>query len=63
MKHTMNELNLESMNCKELAHFIVANRETKEGIEARQIYIQRLVGKAKNCGIELYRSEMQLPLP
>jgi hypothetical protein len=51
------------MNREELAHFIVANRETKERIEARRVYIRRLAEKAKNNGIEFYRSEMQFPLP
>lgn len=53
----MNELNLESMNREELARFIVAHRDTIEGVEARRIYIRRLAEKAKSCGIDFYQSE------
>lgn len=35
----MNKINLDSLNREELARFIVANRDTPEGIEARRIYI------------------------
>jgi uncharacterized protein with von Willebrand factor type A (vWA) domain len=53
----MNESNFDTMNRDELARFIVAHRDTKEGIEARRIYINRMAEKAKSRGIELRRYE------
>ncbi len=58
----MDKLNFDTMSREELAHFIVAHRETAEGIEARRVYIRRMAEKAKSCGIDFYRSEIQSKL-
>lgn len=44
----MNKLDFESMTRDELAHYIVAHRDTAEAIEARRVLIRRLLEKAKN---------------
>jgi hypothetical protein len=49
------KINLDSLNREELARFIVANRDTPEGIEARRIYIRRLAKKVENCGTKFYQ--------
>lgn len=51
----MNKINLDSLNREELARFIVTNRDTPEGIEARRIYIRRLAKKVENCGTKFYQ--------
>jgi hypothetical protein len=55
----MNNLNFDKMNRDELAHFIVANRDTLEGKEALKTYISRMMKKAKNMGIDLAKLENQ----
>ena len=47
----MNTTNLDNLNREELARFIVAHRETPEGIEARRLYINRLAQKVNNSGV------------
>ena len=47
----MNSTNLDSLNREELARFIVAHRETPEGIEASRLYINRLAQKVNNAGV------------
>ena len=47
----MNTKNLDSLTREELARFIVAHRETPEGIEARRLYISRLAQKVNNAGV------------
>jgi hypothetical protein len=47
----MNAKNLDSLSREELARFIVAHRETPEGIEARRLYISRLAQKVNNAGV------------
>ena len=51
----MNTTNLDHLNREELARFIVAHRETPEGIEARRIHIRRLAKKVENCGTKFYQ--------
>jgi hypothetical protein len=47
----MNSTNLDSLNREELARFIVAHRDTSEGIEARRLYIRRFAHKVNNAGV------------
>jgi len=51
----MSEADLEQMGRQELAHYMVAHRDTPEGEEARRVYIRRLLAKAKAQGIDLSR--------
>lgn len=58
----MNTKNLEKLNREELARFIVAHRETPEGVEARRIYINRLAQTVNNSGINFKQPQlMELP--
>ena len=54
-----NNLNLHNMTRDELAHYIVAHRNTPQGIEARRIFIRRMAEKAKSHGIKFDRSQIQ----
>ena len=47
----MNTKSLDNLTREELARFIVAHRETPEGIEARRLYISRLAQKVNNAGV------------
>ena len=58
----MTNINLDNLTREELARFIVANRETREGIEARRIYIGRLAQKVESAGLDFYKPSAQLPL-
>ena len=49
----MNKPNFDKMSRQELAYFMVANRNTPQEIEARRIYIRRMLEKAKQQGIKL----------
>ncbi len=53
----MNKPNFDNMSRDELAHYIVAHRNTTEGIEARQAYIRQMAKKAESCGIDFYRTQ------
>lgn len=55
-----NKPNFDNMSRDELAHFMVANRDTAEGIEARRVYIRRMAEKAKSLGIDFYRADLQV---
>ncbi len=55
----MSKLNFDTMSRDELAHHIVAYRDSLHGIEARRAFIRRMVEKAKSLGIEIDRSEVQ----
>lgn len=57
----MDKMNLDSLSREELARFIIANRESAEGREARRIYIRRLAQKAASCGIEFYKPQVPSP--
>jgi hypothetical protein len=52
---TMSKLNFENMNRDELARYMVAHRDTPDGIEARRAYIRQMAEKAKSQGIDLYQ--------
>ena len=51
----MDEPNFEKMSRQELAYFMVANRNTPEEIEARRVYIRRMLEKAEKQGVELHQ--------
>ncbi|HEY9813526.1 MAG TPA: hypothetical protein V6D31_08315 [Candidatus Sericytochromatia bacterium] len=53
----MNKLNFDTMSRDELAHYIVAHRNTSQGIEARRLFIRRMAEKAKSYGIALHQPE------
>jgi hypothetical protein len=55
----VNKLNFDTMSRDELAHYMVAHRDSPDGIEARRVYIRRLAEKAQTCGVEFYRPELQ----
>jgi hypothetical protein len=48
-------LNFERMSRDELAQYIVAHRDTPDGLEARRVFIRRLAQKADKKGIELQK--------
>lgn len=50
----MNEINFDNMSRDELAHYIVAHRDTPDAREAQRVYIRRMAEKAKKKGIDLY---------
>jgi hypothetical protein len=52
----MSKPNFASMSRDELAHYMVAHRDTPEGIEARQAFISQMAKRAESRGIEFYRS-------
>ncbi|HLO50642.1 MAG TPA: hypothetical protein VK211_19650 [Kamptonema sp.] len=49
----MSKLNFENMNRDELARYMVAHRDTPDGIEARRAYIRQMAQKAKSRGIDI----------
>lgn len=51
----MDKPNFEKMSRQELAYFMVANRNTPEEIEARRVYIRRMLEKAEKQGVELHQ--------
>jgi hypothetical protein len=55
----MNKLNFDSMSRDELAQYMVAHRNTPEGIEARQAFIHQMAKRAESRGIDFYRSQSQ----
>ncbi len=56
----MNKFNFDAMSRNELARFIVAHRDTEDGVEARRVYIRRMAEKAKKHGIDLYQPGVQV---
>jgi hypothetical protein len=44
------------MSRDELAHYMVAHRDTPEGIQARQAFISQMAKRAESRGIDFYRS-------
>lgn len=50
----MTEINFDNMSRDELAHYIVAHRDTPSAREAQRVYIRRMAEKAKEKGIEFY---------
>lgn len=59
----MNKPNFDSMNRDELAHYMVAHRNTPEGIEARKAFIHQMAKRAESRGIDFYRSQSQMTSP
>jgi hypothetical protein len=59
----MNKPNFDSMSRDELAHYMVAHRNTPEGIEARQAFIDRMAKTAESRGIDFYRVQSQTTSP
>jgi hypothetical protein len=57
---TMNKPNFDAMSRDELAHYMVAHRDTSEEVEARRVYIRRMAEKAKSRGIEFHRPEVEI---
>ena len=53
---TMNELNFDNMTRDELAHYMVAHRNTPEALEARRALIRQMAKRAESRGIDFYRS-------
>jgi hypothetical protein len=47
--------NFEQMTRDELAHYMVAHRDTPEGIEATQVFISQMAKRFESRGIEFYR--------
>ena len=52
----MNKPNFDAMSRNKLANYVVAHRDTQEGIEAQQAFISRMAKSAESRGIEFYRS-------
>ena len=44
----MNKPNFDGMSRDELAHYMVAHRDTPEGVEARQAFIQQMAKRAES---------------
>lgn len=55
----MDKPNFDSMSRDELAKYMVAHRNTPEGIEARQAFIHQMAKRAESRGIDFYRSKAQ----
>jgi hypothetical protein len=53
----MSKPNFDSMSRDELAHYMVAHRDTPEGLEARQAFISQMAKRAESRGIVFYRSQ------
>jgi hypothetical protein len=51
----MSTPNFAVMSRDELAHYMVAHRDTPEGIEARQAFIRQMAKSAESRGIDFYR--------
>jgi hypothetical protein len=56
---TMNELNFDNMTRDELAHYMVAHRNTPEAVEALRALIRQMAKRAESRGIDFYRSNIQ----
>ncbi|WP_206813574.1 hypothetical protein [Chroococcus sp. FPU101] len=56
----MNEINFETMSRDELAHYIVAHRDTSGAKEAQRVFIRRMAEKAQKHGIDFYLPNNQL---
>lgn len=52
----MSTPNFAAMSRDELAHYMVAHRDTPEGIKARQAFISQMAKRAESRGIDFYRS-------
>jgi hypothetical protein len=52
-------LDFNAMSRDELAHLMVAHRDSVHGIEARRAFIRRMKENAKKYGIEIDQPEVQ----
>jgi hypothetical protein len=59
----MNQPNFDNMSLDDLAHYMVAHRNTPEGIEARQAFIHQMAKRAESKGIDFYRLQSQETSP
>ncbi len=59
----MNKPNFDNMSRDELAHYMVAHRNTSAGVEARQAFIHQMAKRAESRGIDFYRSRSQAISP
>ena len=55
----MDKPNFDGMSRDELAHYMVAHRDTPEGVEARQAFIEQMAKRAESRGIDFYRLNVQ----
>lgn len=51
----MNELNFDNMTRDDLAHYLVAYRDTPETVEATRALMRQMAKRAESRGIDLYR--------
>jgi hypothetical protein len=56
-----NKPNFNEMTRDELAHYIVAHRDTPEGMEARRVFISQMAKRFESRGIDFYRRNQQSP--
>jgi hypothetical protein len=59
----MNKPNFDDMSRDELAHYMVAHRNTPEGTEARQAFIDQMAKRAESRGIDFYRLQSPTTSP
>ena len=55
----MSELNFDNMTRDELAHYMVAHRDTPEAVAATRALIRQMAKNAESRGIDFYRSQSQ----
>ena len=55
----MGEINFDNMTRDELAHYMVAHRDTSESVEARRALIRQMAKRAQSRGIDFYRSNLE----
>ena len=55
----MSELNFDNMTRDELAHYMVAHRDTPEAVAAIRALIRQMAKNAESRGIDFYRSQSQ----
>ena len=55
----MSELNFDNMTRDELAHYMMAHRDTPEAVEAIRALIRQMAKNAESRGIDFYRSQSQ----
>lgn len=53
----MNELNFDKMTRDELAHYMVAHRNTPEAAAATRALIRQMAKRAESRGIDFYRPQ------
>lgn len=57
MEIITNKLNFDNMTRDELAHYMVAHRNTPEAVEARRALIRQMAKSAESRGIDFYKSD------